>query len=50
MPVNDEEVVKMISSFKDSSAGWDELKPGIIKTIKDCITMPLTHICNLSFK
>ena len=50
MPVNNEEVVKIISSFKDSSAGWDELKPGIIKNIKDCITMPLTHICNLSFK
>ena len=50
MPVNDEEVVKIISSFKDSSAGWDELKPGIIKNIKGCIAMPLAHICNLSFK
>ena len=50
MPVNDEEVVKIISSFKDSSAGWDELKPGIIKNIKVCIVMPLAHICNLSFK
>ena len=36
MQVNDEEVVKIISSFKDSSAGWDELKPGIIKNIKGC--------------
>ena len=50
MPVNDEEVVKIISSFKDSSAGWDELKPSIIKNIKGCIAMPLAHICNLSFK
>ena len=50
MPVNDEEVIKIISSFKDSSAGWDELKPGIIKNIKGCIAMPLAHICNLSFK
>ena len=50
MPVNNEEVVKIISSFKYSSAGWDELKPGIIKNIKDCITMKLTHICSLSFK
>ena len=41
---------KIISSFKDSSIGWDELKPGIIKNIKGCITMPLAHICNLSFK
>ena len=50
MPVNDAEVVKIISSFKDSSSGWDELKPSIIKNIKGCIAMPLAHICNLSFK
>ena len=50
MHVTDEEVVKVISSFKDSSAVWDELKPGIIKNIKGCIAMPLTYICNLSFK
>ena len=50
MPVNDEEVGKIISSFKDSSAGWDELKPGIINNIKGCIAMPLAHVCNLSFK
>ena len=50
MPVNDEEGVKIISSFQDSSAGWDELKPGIIKNIKGCIALPLAHICNLSFK
>ena len=30
MPVNDEEVVKIVfSSSKDSSAGWDELEPGL---------------------
>ena len=50
MPVNGEEVVKIISSFKDSSARWDELKRGIIKNIKGCIAMPLAHVCNLSFK
>ena len=50
MAVNDEEVVKIISSFKDSSAGWDELKLSIIKNIKGCIAMPLAHICNISFK
>ena len=50
MLVSNEEVVKIISSFKDSSARWDESKPGIIKNIKDCITMPLTHICNFLFK
>ena len=50
MQVNDEEVVNIISCFQDNSAGWDELKPGIIKNIKGCIVMPLVHICNLSFK
>ena len=50
MPVTDEETAKIIASFKDSSAGWDELKPVIMKNIKHCIAKPLTHICNLSFK
>ena len=26
-PVSENEVLKIISNFKDSSAGWDELKP-----------------------
>ena len=50
MPVTDEETAKIIASFKDSSAGWDELKPVIMKNIKHCSAKPLTHICNLSFK
>ena len=50
MPVIDEETWKIIASFKDSSAGWDELKPVIMKNVKHCIAKPLTHICNLSFK
>ena len=31
MPVNDEEVVRIMSCFKDRSTGRDELKPDIIK-------------------
>ena len=50
MPVTDEETANIIASFKDSSAGLDELKPVIMKNIKHCIAKPLTHICNLSFK
>ena len=50
MPVSDEETSKIIASFKDSSAGWDELKPVIMKNVKHCIAKPLTDICNLSFK
>ena len=44
------QVVKIISRFKDSSIGWEELKPGIIKNAKRCVAMPLICICNLSFK
>ena len=50
MPVTEEETSKIIASFKDNSAGWDELKPVIMKNIKHCIAKPLTHMCNLSFK
>ena len=29
-PVAESEVDKIISNFRDSAAGWDELKPSII--------------------
>ena len=48
-PVAEAEVDKIISNFRDSAAGWDELKPSIIKTVKDSIKIPLAHIDNLSF-
>ena len=48
-PVAETEVDKIISNFKDSAAGWDRLKPSIIKTVKDNIKIPLAHIGNLSF-
>ena len=48
-PVAEAEVDKIISNFRDSAAGWDELKPSIIKTVKDSIKIPLAHIGNLSF-
>ena len=50
MPVTEEGTTKIIASFKDSSAGWDELKTVIVKNIKHCIAKPLYHLCNLSFK
>ena len=43
-PVAEAEVDKVISNFRDSAAGWDELK-----TVKDSIKIPLAHIGNLSF-
>ena len=48
-PVSENEVLKIVSNFKDSSAGWDELKPLMMKNIKESIKTPLTHICNKSF-
>ena len=48
-PVAEAELDKAISNFKDSAAGWDELKPSIIKTVKYSIKIPLAQIGNLSF-
>ena len=48
-PVTENEVAKIIENFKDSAAGWDDLRPNVMKSIKDCIKIPLTHISNLSF-
>ena len=48
-PVAEAEVDRIISNFRDSAAGWDELKPSIIKTVKDSIKIPLAPIGNLSF-
>ena len=42
-PVAEAEVDKIISNFKDSAAGWDELKPTIINTVKDSIKIPLAQ-------
>ena len=33
-PVSENEVLKIISNFKDSSARWDELNPLMMKNIK----------------
>ena len=42
-PVTENEVVKIIENFKDSAAGWDDLRPNVMKRIKDCIKIPLTR-------
>ena len=49
-PVTENEIDKIILNFRESSAGWDELKPTVIKSIRHCISLPLRHICNLSFR
>ena len=48
-PVTEDEIDKIILNFRDSSAGWDELKPMVVKSVRNCIKSPLRHICNLSF-
>ena len=47
--VTADEIGKIICNFKDSAAGWDDLRPRIIKLIQSCIKRPLAHICNRSF-
>ena len=47
--VSEEEIYKIISNFKDSAAGWDGIKPSIIKHVKNTVKQPLAHISNLSF-
>ena len=49
-PVTENEICKIIGSFKDSAAGWDDLKSSMIKHIKESIIVPLVHICNRSFE
>ena len=48
-PVTEDEVDKIISNFRESAAGWDELKPTVVKSVRHSIASPLSHICNLSF-
>ena len=48
-PVSDHEIFKILGDLKDSAAGWDELRPNMIKHVKQDIKLPLAHICNLSF-
>ena len=48
--VTENEICKIIGSFKDSAAGWDDLKSSMIKHIKESIIVPLVHICNRSFE
>ena len=47
--VTEDEIDKIICNFKDSAAGWDDLRPRIMKLIKSCKKRPLAHICNRSF-
>ena len=47
--VTENEINAIIGNFNNSSPGWDDLKLGLIKMIKNCVKRPLIHICNRSF-
>ena len=47
-PTLEDEVRIIILNLKNSSPGWDDLKPDIIKHVCQYITLPVTHIVNLS--
>ena len=49
-PVIDNEIVKIITSLKNSSPGWDGLQANVVKSIKHAIAPPLVYICNLSLE
>ena len=44
------EIYKIIGTFKDSAAGWDDIKSSMIKHIKGSETISLVHICSRSFE
>ena len=49
-PVTEREMENILMHLKDSSSGWDELRPNVMKTIKESIIFPLMYITNLSFQ
>ena len=50
-PALEDEVIIIILNLKNSSPGWDDLKPDIIKHVCQYITLPVTHIIvNLSLE
>ena len=48
--VTENEIEKIIEKLKERSCGWDDLRPSIMKFIKQSIKNPLTHISNRSFQ
>jgi hypothetical protein len=49
-PATRDEIGKIIDSLKSTAAGYDQIKPCIIKAIKNVILTPITHLVNLSLK
>ena len=49
-PVVEDDIRVIISSLRDSSPGWDEITPKVVKYISNSILEPLTYILNLSLQ
>lgn len=49
-PVTHLETENYLKSLKMSSAGFDKIPPHVLKYTVSSISLPLTHIINLSFK
>ena len=47
-PVVEEEVLSIITSLNDSSAGLDAISSRVIKATYSCFLTPLTHVVNIS--
>ena len=48
-PTDRDEVINLCASLKvDSSPGYDDIKPAVVKAVKHLIAYPLVHISNLS--
>ena len=49
-PVTESEVIKLVSSLKSSSPGYDNLSSSILKLCLPFIKTPFTYLCNLSLQ
>ena len=47
-PADEEEIKSIVKLLKDSSPGWDDIAPKIVRLSISAIITPLTHIMNLS--
>ena len=44
-PPTEEEILNILSSFRNSSPGHDDINIKVLKAVKDVFIGPLTHIC-----
>ena len=48
-PVSDEEIIKVVSKFKNKQSCYDDINMLVVKRVIYGIVKPLTFICNKSF-